>query len=749
MRRFLPIAIIALLAVLVATPVNAGYLIIRVLLEGSSSPGIDNDPSGGIYGGTPGDGRGAGGYQAGLSSPAPMGGIRSPGPLGGGTPLGGGATGGTAPPRPAGTSDPSRSLVIVVPVTSDLTKSQVFDPTKPGNPDTNPLWKPVLRMNHRGTPIRTHLFADSSTVQWYENLLSTPAYMRTHDTELRDKHASWAKTKTDSKMLYDIMLSALERGYVDLAMTFADDLVAATGDKLDGLRAEVATFVKTYKTMQSGIKAAPDKPGTANYWKAQLTARDVLTRGHYAILYWDTPLEEVQRRAALLEDNFRAFYLLHAVRGVELPVPEAPLVAVLAKKGVEVLRLAAALDAPTTLRSDGSYSPEHDVLILSPERLDGVGQTFLRQAQQMYQGGASRELLLAGKGPKIHVQGADGGKKPDEVAWMQTIALVERFVDENAAVSAVSREGSRQLLYSTRQLPRYIQLPNWLSSGTSSTYARPRDPAFVTDEKGKWSVSVATVTGYGGPNYVHQRYLRDLMEKKELNPDRAQLLKNLLNDAYFMGLRDPREVNDPDPQKIDTSGIALTTGGSGGTVVPPGTGTIQPPGYGTGGTSPTPPGAGGRTQPPGVGPLGPPGTGGTTGMGDGMNPAAPPQEDPIVKLRKGRERLLIKAEATSWALCYYLSRERPKEFKRFLDELALLPRDLPLDGAVVTATFLKAFNLDGSPESLRRFADGWLDYMGILTRASQDIELVEPKPSVAGAGPMGSGGPMPPGGSRD
>jgi hypothetical protein len=755
MRRFFLMAAFALGAVLVATPANAGYLIIRVLFEGSGGAD-DNDLSGagpglprGGYGGLMSPGPGKGGVNPGYGK-----GGMSPGPggKGGGRPMapprdpsGGGmgdpGTPGVAAPIP---HDPARSVVVVIPVRNDLTAPANMDPKRPGHLDNNPRWPAVLKLNHRGQQIRTSLFTDSSTVQWYENFMKTPRYMRTHDLDLEEAHARWAKNKTDSMLAFQVIRAALQSGYVDLAVTYSDELIAAVGDKADGLPAEVATFVKTYKAMQSGIKGGAQKPGKARYWKEMLGARDVHESGHYAIVYWDTPTDEVQRRAAILEENYRAFYLLHAMRGVELPTPDSPLVVVLAKQAANVRTLAGALDAAATLRADGAYSVEHDVLVLSPERLDGVGQTFLRQNQQIYREGISRDSLLAGGGPKISAQGMPGGKKPDEVAWMQTMALVERIAEDNAAQYTASREGSRQLLYRTGQLPRYVQLPQWLSTGAVSVYTRPRDPAYVKKDvkdkdknKEKWYMAVATTTGYGIPNYTLQRYLRDLEEKKELHTDRAQLLRNVLNDAYFNGLRDPREANDPDPRKVENAGIALNTGTGG-----PAAG--GNPGYGVG--SPMPPmgGTGG-----GLSLLGPPGSsgglgtaGGTAGGGLAMPVSTEPVEDPVTKLRKARERLQTKADATAWALCYYLTREKPREFRKFVDELAMLPRDLPLDGAVVTQAFFRAFDLDGGNESLRRFADAWMKYMNDQVRVSEDIELIELKPGKGGASPFAPGGGM-------
>ena len=91
MRRYLPAAVIAILMLAVATPANAGYLIIRIILEGSgpgeggygpSDPGSiggaisSGEGYGSGYGGYGGSGRSGGGY--GMSSGG-YGGSRSSG----------------------------------------------------------------------------------------------------------------------------------------------------------------------------------------------------------------------------------------------------------------------------------------------------------------------------------------------------------------------------------------------------------------------------------------------------------------------------------------------------------------------------------------------------------------------------------------------------------------------------------------------------------------------------------------------
>ncbi len=769
MRRFLPGAVIAVLAIAVATPVNAGYLIIRVILDGSgsgaSAGGSESGPGmslggGGKYGSggqmqQPGPGSGRPGAGAG--------GIGGGGMLPGGRPGGlFGMGGGGAAADSAFVHDPSRSIVVVIPIEEDLNVPTPFY-RGASNSHTNPIWKPKTHLNHRGQRFVTNLFSDNSSIQWYDALLKVPTPRKTRATEIKELHYTWTKSKSDPKVLFTVLTRALEAGIIDDpvnhedALTYADELLAYATEKPDGLPAEIAAFVKAYKAMQKGIKSPPAKPSIAEVWKSRLDGQGVHTQGHYALIYSDATSGEVQRRAAMLEENFKGFYLWHATRGVELPMPEAPLLAVLAKSAAAAFDLARALDGPARVTADGFYSIDHDLLILAPERLDEVGQTFVRQAQQVYKSGASRDLLLAGQGPKLHINGLNDGKRPEEVARMQTIALVDRLIEDESAIATISREGSRQLLYSTGRLPRYVALPDWLSHGSSNFFTRPKDPAFITNAEGKTSMAVAIATGYGGPNYVLQRYFKDLLEKKELNADRAALLKNVLTDAYFRGSRDLKDIQDPDPAKAE-DGIALHKPGS-----TPMAGAGTTGGYGRPGTSGS--GYGGSMQRPGGGagagvgapPLGLPGAGGPPGPGFGTGglggdttaQATQLQDDPSTLLRKKRDRLDIKAQATAWALYYYLVKERPNELQTFLTALAALPRDLPLDGDTVLTVFCQSLALDGSKESLTKFANEWLDSIRTVPPAAvvPDIPLVEAKASTTN--PLGGPGGSGPGGSGD
>src|SRR5262249_27682722 len=156
------------------------------------------------------------------------------------------------------------------------------------------------------------------------------------------------------------------------------------------------------------------------------------------------------------------------------------------------------------------------------------------------------------------------------------------------------------------------------------------------------------------------RYFQDLDTHKELNADRVKLLEHVLTDAYFTGLKD---AIDPDPAPPAKKKPATGT---------PATG-MPPTATGDVGMPPRPPGLGRGVVPRG------------TGMGVR---GADDEEPPLLLQRRKRERLNIKAQATAWALYYYLAQARSSELKEYIAELNKLPRDLPIDGKTAFDAFV-------------------------------------------------------------
>jgi hypothetical protein len=73
----------------------------------------------------------------------------------------------------------------------------------------------------------------------------------------------------------------------------------------------------------------------------------------------------------------------------------------------------------------------------------------------------------------------------------------------------------------------------------------------------------------------------------------------------------------------------------------------------------------------------------------------------------------MKARSLSWALTYYLARNKTDGLLRYYQELRMLPRDIEFDDEVLLGCFARAFDLmdaDGKKpdeNKLAAFADGW------------------------------------------
>ncbi len=729
MKRFM--FALGLLATVAVSESEAGYIIIRIVLEGGTSsgsttpdgsgspnlgnqgnfgslkggpgpggppPGLGTGSVAGSLGGPPGKGSGAGS----LGGPPIAGSGSGPSPMGPGSGPGVSGPGGSTT---AGVlkHDPTRSIYVVVPFTNDLTKDGSFYKKAPPG-SHNPHWRPAIKHPFG----YANLLFDNTQIQLYLDLgPQATKGLKTRQTELFDKHAKWLRAPTDAQIMLDVMTEALEQGAVAEALKCADELAAAVGDKKARTTPQVDRFLTAYSQIKEGITRPARQASKGPEWKERLGfayagVREYVSP-HYYLLYWEGMDPEAMRRSAQLEENFKAFYLLNAIRGVAMPVPESPLVAILAKSSGDVRKLSASLDG-MPLVADGFYSPDHGIVVLSPERLDGVSQTFNRQIQEMFRQGATRKQLLDGEGPKIDANGTvKDSKKPEDVARMMTWVVAERYAEEEGEWSAVSREGTRQLMHAIGLLPQHVSLPHWLAEGSAGYYQRPKGPVFTKKEDDQDYITVALSTGFGGPNYVRQKQFSELIRLNQFKPsdkpkaDPGDIVRNVVTDAYFgaaLGGLDADDAKLPLPQ------------------------------------------ASKKAPGPGVGP-----------------PPITPVEEPQAIKRRRHEFLNAKALATSWSLYYYLAKVNPAGLDRYLGELSKLPRDLPLDESSRLTAFAKAFNLSlGAKRTDDRptFAEvgaAWLQYMDTVPPAGIEVPLADLAAPTGGAGGgLGSGlGGAPPG----
>lgn len=92
--------------------------------------------------------------------------------------------------------------------------------------------------------------------------------------------------------------------------------------------------------------------------------------------------------------------------------------------------------------------------------------------------------------------------------------------------------------------------------------------------------------------------------------------------------------------------------------------------------------------------------------------------------------MLHKAEAESWALFYYLAKNRFPELRKYFEELRDMPRDMELSATVLEQAFGRAFNLlDNTGENLdknkvAKFESDWANHMKLEQLTVDNSDLV-------------------------
>jgi len=428
-----------------------------------------------------------------------------------------------SPPR----GDPARSVVVMVPVIGKFDDKRVFDLTKSQNPLSNPYWN-VIRHKFAVPSGTTFLFTDGTSIFLH------PVARPSRDREIRDRFDAWEVKKKSPDELLEISLEALAAEMSTEAEAYCEKLFALAQGKTVSLSPKVQRFAKAYAEIAPKLKAPAPLPSDADRWRDQLTTlaanANVQKYMHYALIYWDVPGEEVTRRLKKLEQNFKNFYLWHALRGEALKVPSKPMVVILAPRSRDVSQLYRALEG-RSISTDSFFSAEHDVLVLSPSTMDPVGQAFERMVRPIYDQGKTAAELVKGNGPPIRDQVI-----PETVARLTTLALVDRVAQDDAESAAISREGSRQILYAIGSFPKYVPLPRWLEHGYGSVYERARLPVYSERETATPRMTFPINRGIGAPHFALLKSYRDLLEAGELDTDPASRLTKVLADEYFTAI---------------------------------------------------------------------------------------------------------------------------------------------------------------------------------------------------------------------
>jgi hypothetical protein len=639
-----------------------------------------------------------------------------------------------------------RSVVVAVPF-----KNLYQDVVYTGKPFALPNNPRVFWLSHDQG--KTLLFTDATRIQL------TPLYDLNTDVILKAKYAEWAKMRSATG-LFELIKTALGYDQVETALAYSKELARIMEMKKEGtVPRDIAAFLAIFKDLQSKFDETLPVATEGAEWKKRLQAAATAEEKHYSVIHFgeqSVQPEVLNTKLAQLERNYKAFFLWHAVIGQKVPTPEKKQIVILAKRAADVPTLRAQLDG-TPIVSDAFYVANHNVVVLSPERLDDTGRSFLEIMKADYDTGWNREKLLKGIIP--NAKPLPEKTEFGEMFRMCTSALVDRAMELEANEGAITRDCNRQLFVSSGILPQHVVLPKWLDQGLANLLSKPKNPGVIAgDTPDKPLMVYGYASGYGTPNYLMFREWKKLKARQEIAIGQPQALQSeanmaiaaksvllaVLSDSYFEAAHTGIEFDKPGAEHAIPGGFA-----------PPPPGGIAPPmrmGFNNGRFSadaqapqpgqfpPPPPPGGGRFPPPGGGRFPPPpppprGGPGPMPMGDGENPG--------IELSH-KARLELKAQATAWALAYFVSTQRLDGMKRYYEELNKLPRDMRLDKKLTIETFAKAFSLMNDEQTelddakVKNFAMQWIRHLDATQESWKDIP-VEATPNI----PNPMGGPIP------
>jgi hypothetical protein len=464
-----------------------------------------------------------------------------------------------------------------------------------------------------------------------DNFLEAEHIQRPSLTLEHDKKLNRLKESPKAKDFVDLAFWDWSHGLMKQFHQTLEEL-----KKVDAKHPAAVAYQKIQKQLAA---AAPgDDPSLKDFYKemrSQNYRSMVSDKGRYVLFTTLTPGKDdakVKRRLTRLEEALESFYYWFALQD-NVPVPPMPrhrLAGVLISEPAEFYRKHKSW-GPVPMLGSG-FTPRRDnVMVLCVKRLDDA---YVLMENWMEQWKQQRKLetteLLDGK------VWNRSDAKPNALAFsiIQTMAVVEKAMEDEAERATLTHEAVRQLLAATGLLPHNVAAPEWIQEGLASYFERPFGAVYGAGGLPSWSNLVA---------YKHY--------KPSLGKGRDMLL-NTITDRYFhiarqasMDLEEGRER--PDRVQADWE----------------------------------------------------------------------------------------RAQATSWALVYYLDRQQNMDrLLGYITVLAHMPRDMELSDRALEATFAKTFGLTDAkgpmkldPGRLQSFADKWVDYMkGVsLEVPSEEMESLK------------------------
>jgi hypothetical protein len=297
---------------------------------------------------------------------------------------------------------------------------------------------------------------------------------------------------------------------------------------------EAAAAVEAFGKVQTAIKAAITKPDSAETWKKYLGDKARVVRSdHYALIHnlegsGASESPPVKSRLDRLERNYRDFFYWFTLKGKALTVPDERLVAVLVaskddfRREGQIFDLGALADHPEGLVADGFLARRENLAVFSLQRIDPASDALDKNTVTLW-AELDRNSVLHNKFPTAR-KFNEYRQNPFLRAEVETIALLQRALEEDSEIATVTHEGTRQLLAATGLMPRNVAAPQWDQFGLASFFDSPKGSPWVT-------VGTPSATVMDPYNYL--AHYKAAADAKKLDTPPAKALEKVVTDEYF------------------------------------------------------------------------------------------------------------------------------------------------------------------------------------------------------------------------
>jgi len=270
-----------------------------------------------------------------------------------------------------------------------------------------------------------------------------------------------------------------------------------------------------FQQTEAALAKEPQREDAGLRWRDKFGEFKEERSKHYVLCYDGKLPAQVKQRLQRLEENMRGFYYWFALRGKVLPVPDRKLVAFLVDNKETFLAQHKDIFDDVELTSDGFYDRRENIAVFSAYRLDDAYAALDKITKPLWSKFTASELLAGKK---------ELGVADNENARAQTLTLLQKAMQDEAELNAVSYEGTRQLLDTIGYLPKGVEIPKWFDFGLASLFEIPKG-AF-------WH-------GTGSQNQQFLAQFQVWNEQKKL--DKApEALMGVVTDRYFRRVADAK-----------------------------------------------------------------------------------------------------------------------------------------------------------------------------------------------------------------